>query len=177
MILRNYIKFLIILSALCVTNVSYAHRFYASFSQIEMQPAKGTIEITHRLFTHDIEDLLTRYQGTTGELEDQVIEKFLQDYIIDAFGLYDVDGQIIPVNWIGIDVTLDDIYIYQEALLKEGQQSLIIADRILMDIFEDQSNTVNLKRDSKVKSYTFNDDTVLYKFDFNGSSGVVTPSK
>jgi len=161
---------------MCVANISHAHRFYASFSQVDMQSIKGTIEITHRIFTHDIEDLLRQYEGGTGELEDDVIEKFLQEYIMQAFAIYDPTGAQIPLTWIAIEVTLNDIFVYQEAPLSEGQKSLVIVDRILMDLFDDQSNTVNLKLDGKVRSHTFRQDSQMYRIAFDGPSGPVNPS-
>ncbi|MBT6031116.1 MAG: hypothetical protein HOH19_00950 [Kordiimonadaceae bacterium] len=157
-----------------MANISHAHRFYASFSQVDMQSAKGTIEITHRIFTHDIEDLLRQYQGGNGELEDGVIESFLKEYIMQAFAIYDPTGAQIPLTWIAVEVTLNDIFVYQEAPLTKGQQSLVIVDRILMDLFDDQSNTVNLKLDGKVKSHTFHQDSEMYRIAFDGPSGPVT---
>ena len=159
------------LCVMCVASNGHAHRFYASFSQIEMQPIKGTIEITHRIFTHDIEDLLVRYQGSNGELTDEVIETFLKDYIIQAFAIYSPDGEMIPLDWITIEVTLDNIFVYQEAKLADGQQTLIIADRILHDLYDEQSNTVNLKLEGKVKSHTFQKDSQLYQISFDGRTG------
>lgn len=168
---RSFSKFSIIICLLCVANIGHAHRFYASFSQVDMQSAKGTIEITHRIFTHDIEDLLQRYKEGPSELTDDVIEAFLKDYIIQAFALYAPDGEMIPLNWIAIEVTLDNIFVYQEAALQEGQDTLIIADRILMDLFDNQSNTVNVKLDGKVKSHTFQIDSKLYQISFKGRTG------
>jgi hypothetical protein len=156
---------------MCVANVGHAHRFYASFSQVNMQSAKGTIEITHRIFTHDIEDLLMRYEGGNSELTNEKIESFLKDYIIQAFALYGEDGEMIPLEWIAVEVTLNDIFVYQEAPLKEGQDTVIITDRILMDLFDEQSNTVNVKLDGKVKSHTFNVDSKLYQISFDGRTG------
>ncbi|WP_338050556.1 DUF6702 family protein [Pseudemcibacter aquimaris] len=150
---------------------SHAHRFYAAFSQVDMQSEKGTIEITHRLFTHDIEDLLMRYNGGPVELTDDIIESFLQEYIIQSFALYGTDGDQIPLNWIGVEVTFSDIYVYQEAPLSDGQDTLILTNRILMDLFEEQSNTVNVKLDGKVKSHTFQYDSKLYQISFSGQTG------
>ncbi|MDG1996342.1 MAG: hypothetical protein P8J14_07610 [Emcibacteraceae bacterium] len=136
-----------------------------------MQSEKGSIEITHRIFTHDIEDLLVRYQGDEAELSNDVIESFLKDYIIQAFALYDEQGERIPLTWIDIEVTLNDIFVYQEAPFLEGQNTIIVADRILMDLFDEQSNTVNVKLDGKVKSHTFQKDSQLYQISFNGRTG------
>ncbi len=164
-------KFLVIIGMLCVAAQSHAHRFYASFSQVELQPSKGTIEIIHRIFTHDIEDLLVRYQGSNGELSDEVIETFMQDYIIQAFALYTPDGERIPLEWIAVEVTFDNIFVYQEAPLQEGQQTVIIADRILHDLFDEQSNTVNVKLGRNVKSHTFHKDGPMYQISFDGRTG------
>jgi len=170
-ILRNFYKFLIIYCVMLLPGNVYAHRFYASFSQVEMQPNKGTIEVTHRIFTHDIEDLLDRYQDGHSELTDDVIEAFLKDYIIQAFAIYGANGEKLPLSWIAIEVNLENIFVYQEADLIEGSQTLIIANRILHDLFDNQSNTVNLKLEGKVKSHTFQKDSKLYQISFNGRTG------
>ena len=156
---------------MCVANIGHAHRYYASFSQVVMQPEKSAIEITHRIFTHDIEDLLVRYNGGAGEPTNEKIESFLKDYIIQAFALYGQDGEIIPLEWVSVEVTLNDIFVYQEAPLQEGQDTLIIANRILMDLFEDQSNTVNVKHGRKVKSHTFQFESKRYQISFSGRTG------
>ncbi|MBT7583392.1 MAG: hypothetical protein HN572_10535, partial [Kordiimonadaceae bacterium] len=72
---------------------------------------------------------------------------------------------------IAIEVTLDNIFVYQEAKLAKGQETLIVTDRILMDLFDNQSNTVNVKLDGKVKSHTFQIDSKLYQISFNGRTG------
>ncbi len=169
--MHKVLKYLIVISVFCVAAQSHAHRYYASFSQVELQPTKGTIEIIHRIFTHDIEDLLVRYQGSNGELTDEVIETFLQDYIIQAFALYGPGGERIPLEWIAVEVTLNDIYVYQEAPLQEGQQTVIVADRILHDLFDEQSNTVNVKLGRKVRSHTFHKDGSMYQISFDGRTG------
>lgn len=156
---------------MCVANIGYAHRYYASFSQVDMQPDKGTIEITHRVFTHDIEDLLMRFNGGPVELTDEKVESFLKDYIIQSFAIYGTDREQIPLNWIGVEVTFNDIYVFQEAPLSEGQDTLILTNRILMDLFQEQSNTVNVKHGRKVKSHTFQYDSKLYQISFSGRSG------
>ncbi len=167
----GFSKFVFIVGLLCIANTGLAHRYYASFSQVELQPTKGTIEVTHRIFTHDIEDLLVRYQGSNGELADEVIESFLKDYIIQAFALYAPDGERVSLEWIAVEITLDDIYVYQEAPLQEGQQTVIVANRILQDLFDDQSNTVNVKLGRKVRSHTFNKGDPMYQISFDGRTG------
>ncbi len=156
---------------MCGANISFAHRYYASFSQVDIQPEKGTIEITHRLFTHDIEDLLVRFNGGPVELTDEKVKPFLKDYIIQSFAIYGIDGEKIPLAWIAVEVTLNDIYVYQEAPLSEGQDTLIMTNRILMDLFQEQSNTVNVKYEGKVKSHTFQKDSKLYQISFSGRTG------
>lgn len=167
----GFSKFLFVLGLFSIASSSLAHRYYASFSQVELQPTKGTIEVIHRIFTHDIEDLLVRYQGSNGELADEVIEKFLKDYIIQAFALYAPNGQRVPLEWIAVEITLNDIYVYQEAPLRDGQQTVIVANRILHDLFDDQSNTVNVKLGRKVRSNTFNKGDPLYQISFDGRTG------
>ena len=114
---------------------------------------------------------MTRFNGGPVELTDEIIETFLRDYIIQSFAIYGDDGEQIPLDWIGVEVNFNDIYVFQEAPLSEGQDTIILANRILMDLFQEQSNTVNVTLGRKVKSHTFQFDSKLYQISFSGRTG------
>ena len=108
-----------------------AHRFAASFTLVDLRADKGAIQVTHRLFTHDVEDLIRAHSGAGGgELSDENITAFLTAYIDANFALYDAHGDRIPLSWVGYEYSVEDIHVYQEAPLPDSLPQLGIIDLI-----------------------------------------------
>lgn len=147
--------FFVTLCLVCVAQVSHAHRFYAAFSQIDLRDKTQTIEVVHRLFTHDIEDLLRVELGNASALSDAEIEPLLQKFVEGDFALYDGAGRRLPLTWIGMEYATDNVLIYQEAPLPENPEQLMIINRLFMGLFEDQKNTVNIEWGDKIRTRIF----------------------
>ncbi|WP_138379074.1 DUF6702 family protein [Luteithermobacter gelatinilyticus] len=156
---RVFAAFCSLVMMVGVAEISGAHRFYAAFTQIDLHPERGVIQITHRLFTHDVEDLirqrLDREKGPGAELLDQDIDDFLRQYIGGSFALYDETGVAVPLTWVGHEFNIDDIYVYQEAPLPDGLSRLGVIHKLFMDVFADQKNTVNIERAGEVQTRIF----------------------
>ncbi len=155
--MRVFSKALIILIAsfLCVVQVSHAHRFYASFTQIDLRDNKKTLEITHRLTTHDVEDILRMAYGNPANLSDAQIELALRDVVERDFALFNYKGERLPLNWIGMDYQTDNVHLYQEAPLPNDPSELTIINRLLMNLFDDQKNTVNVEWNEQIRTNIF----------------------
>lgn len=146
-----------LLIILCMAPAGHAHRFYASFSQINVK--SDTLQITHRLFTHDVEDMLEDNLGPIGDLSKGEIEKYLRTHIEKEFSLYDEAGKKMPLSWIGYEYKVDEILVFQETPLSGNQTKFSLANRLLMDIFRQQKNTVNAERDGVVRTVIFQNDS------------------
>jgi len=134
---------------------SHAHRFYAAFSQIDIRPDKGTIEIIHRLSTHDVEDLLKTELKQVGDVSDEQIETFLKKNVEAHFGLSGQETGPVSLTWVGYEYAADNIYVYQEAKLPASGQGYTLKNRILFDILSQQRNTVNISKAGVTNSYIF----------------------
>ncbi|VAV89938.1 hypothetical protein MNBD_ALPHA01-2327, partial [hydrothermal vent metagenome] len=119
--MRYFYKFpiLIILMLAGVVQISHAHRFYAAFTQISLRADKQTIEVTHRLFTHDVEDMLRLKLGNSSSLTDAEIEPIVREFVESSFALFDGQGNRLPLVWVGMEYEIDNVHIYQETPLPE----------------------------------------------------------
>ncbi|WP_321394138.1 DUF6702 family protein [Emcibacter sp.] len=136
-------------------STALAHRFAASFTVVEFREDKRAVQVTHRLFTHDVEDLIRARINTTDELSDEQIEAFLKEYIADRFALYTPQGEQIKLAWVGYEYAVEDIHIYREAALPTDLSRLGIINRILTETFPDQVNRVNIEKGGKVQTLVF----------------------
>jgi len=134
--MRYFYKFpiLIILMLAGVVQISHAHRFYAAFTQISLRADKQTIEVTHRLFTHDVEDMLRLKLGNSSSLTDAEIEPIVREFVESSFALFDI---------------------YQETPLPEDLPDITIINRLFMALFDDQKNTVNIEWNNEIRTRIF----------------------
>jgi len=166
--MRTFPKFLIAFFALSLwlVPVSHAHRFYAAFTQIDLRDKTQTIEVVHRLFTHDVEDFLRSKLGNSSSLSDQEIEPVLQEFVEGSFALFDGKGNRLPLTWIGMEYKTDSVHIYQEAPLPENPEAFTIINRLFMTLFDDQKNTVNLEWNEKIRTRIFTKGNAQQKVSF-----------
>lgn len=149
-----------------VAQTSHAHRFFTAFSQVNIRPETKTVEVVHRLFTHDVEDILRMKLGNSASLTDQQIEPVLKAYVEKSFGLFDAAGKRLPLSWVGMEYKVDDIHVYQEAPLEGDGRSLSIINHLFMDNFPEQTNTVNFEREEVIRTLIFTKDKAQQKITF-----------
>ena len=122
-----------------------AHSYFAALTRIDYNARAGTLEVIHRLHHHDVAAFLTVQAGgepATGTERDVAeIERLLKPYLTAAFAL-EADGRLLPLTWLGIDVDGEELTAYLEAPLARAPAVLAITNRILVDAFPGQRNTV-----------------------------------
>lgn len=122
------------------------HRFY--YSRTVMRPSRQghTLEIEMRLFTDDLEyaiDLDDDYTrlGTPEESSDANFR--IEDYLRSHFALY-INDQFTDFRFWGKEVDFDITYCYMEASLPRDVNSFEVLNRVLMDVYNDQVNEIDV---------------------------------
>lgn len=139
-----------------------AHDFHASLMVLEHNPATGEAEIALRLFTDDLETVVSKAGGEKLELESPQGEAAVFAYLGKSLKLKNASGSL-KLNWVGMEVDVDSSWVYVSCPLKDGAKGLEIANRIFCDLFQDQINTVNVKWGKNVKTFTFGRDSGFQK--------------
>ncbi|PCI34318.1 MAG: hypothetical protein COB54_00550 [Alphaproteobacteria bacterium] len=156
----------LILCMVCGVQMSLAHRFYASFTQVDLKDKTQSIEVTHRLFTHDVEDFLRLKLGNSSSLTDAEIEPVLKEFIEGSFALFDSEGKRLPLTWVAMEYATDNVHVFQEATLPADPTELTIINRLFMDMFDDQKNTVNVEWNEKIRTRIFRKDDEQQRVSF-----------
>lgn len=149
-IVRTALFFLLILPLL-----GFVHPFYFSLTQIDHNPETQSLEITLKLFTTDIEQALEA--SGTGRLflgeEKEVAEadRYIETYVRDHLELK-VDGQLLEYKFLGKEVELDVVWCYVEVLSVPELKQLEIKNTLLLEMFDEQQNVVQIKVGNQKKS-------------------------
>ena len=135
----------LLLAVAAVAASAGAHGYFAALTRIDYNARAGTLEVIHRLHHHDVAAFLTvRAGGETAAATERDMtetERLLKPYLTAAFALQ-ADGRPVALTWLGIDVDGEELTAYLEAPLARAPTVLAITNRILVDAFPGQRNTV-----------------------------------
>ncbi|GEQ97766.1 hypothetical protein JCM17844_14030 [Iodidimonas gelatinilytica] len=119
-----------------------AHSFYTALTRLNYNSEAQTIEVIHRLAAHDMEAVLSFQEKQVMSFEkDAQLEGLAGDYLIRHFTL-DIDGKAIPLQFIGLEFSGEDLIGYFEGPLKAAPQKIAITNRIFIDELPGQINTL-----------------------------------
>ncbi len=132
------------------------HDFHASVTQMQYDPKGRTFEISVRLFTDDFEKALAEASKSKVNLSapgknDLLIEKYIQSH----FGYTNPQKQAKPIKYIGYEVETDAHWIYLEMPYTEPFRGGSLKQNVLMEMFDDQVNMVNVQYQGQKKTFVF----------------------
>ena len=141
-----------------------------SISTVKWNAAGDSIEIIHRLHSHDAELGLAAVLGDSRfSLETVVGRAQLALYVEERFSLAaHEDGQPgsrLPLELLGAELDGEFVLVYQE-FAGELPVALDIRNDILRDVFPSQVNHVNVATGGTVRSVTFSNDDVWQLLEF-----------
>lgn len=154
------LSLLLIICAAAVAHASpraaSAHTFHTSIMSIEYNRQEQLLEISVQVFSHDLENILTRRNGKKVRLDKTPDAPQLTfAYIQDALNIKDAAGETRPLAWVGMEAKADRVWLYLEAKMPEGIGGAQLRNRILFDLLADQLNLVHLKDADKKQDLVF----------------------
>ena len=149
-------------AALCVAGLSLAHRMPGSISTVKRSASGDTIEIIHRLHTHDAEMGIAVTTGKRNvSLETLVDRAQLALYVEAQFSIAEFRdrkiGTKLALELVGAELDGEFVLVYQE-FAGDLPAGIAIRDDILRDVFPGQVNHVNVAIGGEVRSVTFSGD-------------------
>ncbi len=143
-----------LLALVLASNPAAAHRLEAALSVVEVNPSSGTLEITHRLYAHDLEHALDLGAVGAGYFETPEGQAAIKAYCERQFFIGDGQGKAIAIQFVGAELSGDLLYVYFEAGRYRGSD-LTLDSNLLQDFTEAQVNQINLRRAGKTVSARF----------------------
>ena len=131
------------------------HKFYLSLTDIVYDQEEERLKITCDVFIDDFQNLLEkRYQRNfllvKGD-EYNYTQKYIKKYLADKFSIR-LKGEKLQIKYLGKDYRDDKLRFYLYANNIKPFDQIGITNKILMDLFEDQKNMIQVDNGSKTKS-------------------------
>jgi len=125
------------------------HKFYVSITQIDVNSQSHKLEISARIFSDDLEASILAATGEALRLgsgkEHLKSDSLLFDYLLPRLTFMQ-NGKLLEYVMIGKEVEADVTWIYLESRneISTGEP-LTIRNALLLELFPDQKNLVNVK--------------------------------
>ncbi|HEV7351022.1 DUF6702 family protein [Telluribacter sp.] len=134
-----------------------AHEYHVSVTQMQYNPAQKALEISIRVFTDDLEKALSvennnqRFVVNNNDQNGTYIERYLRK----SFVLTDSRQQQRPFQYVGKEQEADATWIYLEVPVPENLAGWTLQNNLMMEVFSDQMNMLNLKLPTGKKTILF----------------------
>ena len=150
--------FLLFGIAFLVTSFSLVHKFYLSVTNINYVEKSDALQITSRIFTDDLEDLLEERYDLVSNLgtdkESPLADSYIQKYLKSKFVLK-LNEEVAPYTYIGKKYDNDVVIIYLEIseVGFDNLNSISVVNDVLTDLYDEQKNMVHIKWKGQKKSF------------------------
>jgi hypothetical protein len=146
----------ILACAFAVAPPALAHRSQSVVTTVIWNAETSKLEVMHRIHAHDAEVGLMQATGSAENVDITVTrnQAQLMLYVEEHFSLKGPQG-LITLQPLGAEFQSEAIVLYQEAKLARAPTELTIENRILCDIFDQQTNLVNVRLDKRTRTLIF----------------------
>lgn len=141
------------------------HDFHTSLTEMRLNTQTKSLETTIRVFTDDLRNALKQSSGKEVKLTDSGVDKLLKTYVMKHFAFVK-EEQVIFGEYVGIEVESDVSWIYLEFKQVEDIHGMNLLNSLFFDLFEDQSNVVNIIYPEKRKTLLFTQKKKLFEYPF-----------
>lgn len=142
---------LVLLSVLGIS----IHNFHVSITNAELSQKSGSLEMSMKLFTDDLESAVEASLHEKPPLgtakENPRADSLIMQYIRQNFK---ISSGKLPLKWVYVGRELENgiTFVYLEIPAFPEVKELTIRNSVFFDTFEDQSNIVNVKINGTLKS-------------------------
>lgn len=167
--LKNTCRFLV-LGMVFILNTSFlpsTHDFHTSLTEMRYNVKSKSFEISLRLFTDDLQKALSannqnrKFVVENTDKNDAYVEAYVRKY----FAVINPKNQKITFQYVGKENEGEATWIYLEMPVNESVNGCKIQNITLFDMFDDQTNIVNLFFQNQKKSYLFNSKNRVFTID------------
>jgi hypothetical protein len=144
------------------------HKFHIALYQIELASEKKMLQITSRIHIEDLEKALEKkYKKKISiEAEKNSAEELLfKEYVLNRFSIK-VNEQNKPLNFLSKEIDGDELVCYWNIKNISKINSLEINNSVLIEVFSDQQNLVNVSVLGQKQSYLFTQSSTSKEFKY-----------
>ena len=153
---------------LFVTLSSWFHPVHVSVTNVDLEPEKGMINVSVKLFSDDFEDLILRKYGvqmsiTLQENPEKHIAA-INRYIGDALQFTINGGQEIEMDFSGSELNHEAIWLSYMGVSGQRIRKMEVRNELMLDKFEDQTNLMIVSYGDQQNGYRLNNKNTELSF-------------
>ena len=130
------------------------HALHTTMTELRYEDRAGTVRATVRMFADDLGGALRR-RGATSAPDSPAGAAATLAYLSQTFALSTADGRVLPLHLEGIHRTGDLLWVTVTSAPVAGLGGLRIRNALLMDVFADQVNIVQVADRGTKRSLLF----------------------
>ncbi len=138
---------------ICLSFNSAFHPFYISVSEIKINPSQKTAELSCKLFTDDIQEVLHQEYKQAIHLSNitpgnqSKLEKYIQQHLKVYAG-----AQAITFQCIGYEIEEEAVWVYLEGKVPNTERNFSVNNTLLCEQLSGQTNIVHFTYNHTKKS-------------------------
>lgn len=148
---------------------SLLHPLHLSVVDIHHNPENRSLEITQRLFADDLEDALRQFTADKVDVlnppNPEHLKKIIGDYVLQNFNLY-LNDKAAKLNYLGYEREEEAIWVYFEVTKVPDFRSIEVTNTVFFEMFDDQTNLINVKKGGKIRSMKLDPDQELGRINY-----------
>jgi hypothetical protein len=142
------------------------HPFHSSVGDCVFNSKEKIWEISIRMFQDDLTAGLSQFTGAPFSFQKTPdIDLNLEKYVRNYFGIQVNQKRTTPYRWIGWESVDDMIWIYLEIPTEQELAGVVIENSLLANSFPDQTNLLQVVRNTQKRSYLFRKNEWVQRLD------------
>ena len=147
---------LLILFSLLLSGNAYAHQQKTAVTTLNFNHRSHSLEVMHKFYLHDAEHAVRDlFDPSADILVSRDTQETFANYVRKQFAIKDASQQNLKLEYVGLELDGNYLWIYQEAKITENLDSLSISNGALQELWPAQVNLVNIEGKGKIKSLLF----------------------
>ncbi|RSK35521.1 DUF6702 family protein [Hymenobacter metallilatus] len=160
----KFFRFLLPLAFLLTSAlVAWAHAYHASIMELRFNPGKQRLEVALKVFIDDLEKELSNGKPApvrTDQLSRTQLDPLLLELLRRSVQFSTRPGTTLPLTLVGLQKEKDAYWLYFTAPLPASATGVTLRHQLLLELFPDQMNIVNLEAKGQKQSLLFRDGEV-----------------
>ncbi|HLK96620.1 MAG TPA: DUF6702 family protein, partial [Hymenobacter sp.] len=152
---------------LLVTLAAWAHAYHATIMDVRYNATKQQLEIALKVFTDDFEKALSVSQPATISLDNSprpLVMQLTTALLRKSLAFNDKQDAVLPLQLLGLQKENDAHWLYCTIKLPRPLTGFTLRHGLLLDMFPDQMNIVNVEAGGKKQSQLFRSGEETQKF-------------
>jgi hypothetical protein len=151
-----------------LTGSSWLHPVHVSITNLDLDPVRGKVELSVKIFADDFQDLILHKYGVQLNIVEQVDPgeniSAVNEYMQESLQLVFNDDETVILQFVESKLNEGAIWLFYSYEHPGKIQKVDIVNRVMLEKFSDQTNLMIVTYDEKQNGYRLDNKTTELSF-------------